>query len=151
MAGVVWKCFLGFALGFAPMAGIYVSIPLPISMGLGWFYAFFWGALGTYAILPFVHFLYHILLRFPYIQIWHERQMKSKWHHHIVQYGGVLILLGAPFIGFWTIGIIMKALAFDRVRYFLYPAISLVFYGLIIALLSSYGIHMLHPFFPQVF
>jgi len=138
-SSTAWKCFLGFILGFSPMAGIYVSIPVPISMGLGWFPAFFWGALGTYLILPFVHFLYHILLRFPSIKTWHDRQIASKWHAHIVKYGGVVILLAAPFIGFWTIGIIMKALAFDKIRYFVFPAISLIFYGVLIALVSAYG------------
>ena len=148
MAGsMAWKCFLGFALGFSPMAGIYISIPVPISLGLHWFIAFFWGTVGTYVILPFIHFMYHILLRFSYIKNWHDRQLESKRHDQIVRYGSTIILLAAPFIGFWTIGIIMKALAFDKVRFFLYPAISVIFYGLLIALGTYYGISFFYPSF----
>ena len=141
MNPTVWKCFLGFVLGFSPMAGIYVSIPIPMSMGLSWFPAFFWGTLGTYIILPIVHLFYHLLLKISYIRIWHDRQLASMWHRQIVKYGGLVVLLAAPFIGFWSIGIIMKALAFDKMRYFVYPAISVIFYGLIIAFLTYHGLN----------
>ncbi len=141
MNSTAWKCFLGFALGFSPMAGIYVSIPVPMSMGLSWFPAFFWGVLGTYIILPIVHFFYHLLLKISYIRIWHDRQLASMWHRQILKYGGIIVLLAAPFIGFWSIGIIMKALAFDKMRYFVYPAISVIFYGLVIAFLAYHGLN----------
>jgi len=140
--------YIGAALstwfvGFFPYFEIYIAIPAGFAAGLNWFDAFLWASLGNWMVIPFIDLFYQWLLRFNFMKKIIDRNQNEKWKKRIENHGVWFILFLTPLAGFWTIGVIAKALKYNRTKLWLYSAISVGVTGLIIALSIEFGISMI--------
>jgi hypothetical protein len=69
-----------------------------------------------------------------------EKSLNGKWENRIEKHGAWVILLLTPLAGVWTIGVIAKALKYNRTKLWIYSAISVGVTGLIIALTIELGV-----------
>ena len=135
--------FTTWFVGFFPYFEIYVAVPAGFAAGLNWFDAFFWASLGNWMVIPFIDLCYKLLQRFKFMRKLIEKSLTGKWEKRIEKHGVWFILLLTPLAGVWTIGVIAKALKYNRAKLWLYSAISIGVTGLIIAILIKMGISVI--------
>lgn len=136
----IGAAFSTWFVGFFPYFEIYIAVPAGFAAGLNWFDAFFWASLGNWMVIPFVDICYEWLMRFKFMKKITEKSLNGKWQDRIEKHGAWFILLLTPLAGVWTIGVIAKALKFNRAKLLIYSATSVGVTGLIIAILIINGI-----------
>ncbi|MBU9711611.1 small multi-drug export protein [Evansella tamaricis] len=128
--------------GFFPHFEIYLAVPVGLSVGLNWFDAFLWASLGNWMVIPLIDFFYDWLMKFKFMKKFSEKSLKGKWRTRLEKYGAFFIVVLTPVTGVWVIGIIAKALKFNRVQLWLYSGISVGVTGFVIAVLANMGIQL---------
>jgi hypothetical protein len=136
----IGAAFSTWFVGFFPYFEIYIAVPAGFAAGLNWFDAFFWASLGNWMVIPFVDICYEWLMKFKFMKKITEKSLNGKWENRIEKHGAWVILLLTPLAGVWTIGVIAKALKFNRAKLWIYSATSVGITGLIIAILIINGI-----------
>lgn len=140
MVGYLKASFLVWLIGFLPTLGIYIAIPVGFLVKLDPFSIAFWSIIGTYLPIPLIILFFDWFYGFPKIKklIW---KMYSKRFTRVVnKYGVWLILLVAPIIGAWTVGITSRLLLIDSKKLAFYSFISMIIYGIVLTVLIKFGI-----------
>lgn len=132
--------FTTWFTGFFPYFEIYVAIPVGFAAGLNWFDAFLWASFGNWMAVPFIDLCYNLLQKFAFMRKFIDKSLSGKWQKRIEQHGAWFILFFTPWAGVWTVGIIAKAIKYNRAKLWLYTAISIGVTGFIIALVIEIGL-----------
>ena len=124
----IGAAFSTWFIGFFPYFEIYIAIPAGFAAGRNWM------------VIPFVDICYEWLMKFNFMKKIMEKSLNGKWENRIEKHGAWVILLLTPLAGVWTIGVIAKALKFNRAKLWIYSATSVGITGLIITILIINGI-----------
>lgn len=126
-------------MGFFPMLEIYLAIPAAVVMGLDPVSAVIWGGLGNFFPIPFIAFFHHLLLKIKPVKRWLDKLSDSKYKEKIEKHGALFVLLLTPLMGSWVVGVIANGLGMKKAKLFISSAVSILIYGIVIAVLSHFG------------
>lgn len=132
--------FIVWLIGFLPLLGIYIAIPIGFFLGLDPYTIAFFAILGTYFPIPLIIMLFDYLYSFSRIKkiIW--RFYSRRFVKVINKHGMWLLLLVAPLIGAWTVGITGRLLRISPQKLALYSLLGMILYGVVLTLLIHFGI-----------
>ncbi|NJP36187.1 small multi-drug export protein [Alkalicoccus luteus] len=140
MFDYIWLAFTAWFMGFFPLFEIYIAVPAAMAMGLDMYSALFWSWLGNFLVIPFIAYFYDWLTRFPKINRYFTRLASSRSARRMNKGGFTMVLLATPVIGAWAVGVAGKVIGMDRGRLFTSSAVSIAIFGLILAVLTRFGI-----------
>ncbi|MFD2673213.1 small multi-drug export protein [Marinicrinis sediminis] len=129
-------------IGFFPMFEIYLAIPSTMVMGLDPVSAVVWSCIGNFTPIPLIAYFYDFLCRFPRIGKWLNKMANHKYQPQVEKRGAIAIMLFTPLIGSWAVAVLGKAVGMSRSTLLIFSAISIVGYGIIIAVLTVLGVDL---------
>ncbi|WP_027963621.1 small multi-drug export protein [Halalkalibacillus halophilus] len=136
----IYLTAIAWFLGFFPLTEIYIAIPTSMIMGLDSVSAVIWASIGNFLPIPLIVYFYDSLMKWEPLGVWMRKLSNNRYREKIEQNGFIMILLLTPIIGGWAVGVIGRAIGLTKYKLFLSSAVSIFFYGIIIAFLTSYGI-----------
>lgn len=140
MWNYIWLAASAWFMGFFPMLEIYVAIPAAVLMGLDPVSSVLWAGLGNFSPIPFIAFFHSLLLKVKRIKKWLDKLSNTKYKNRIETHGALVVLLLTPLIGSWAVGVIANGLGMNKTKLFISSGVSILIYGIIIAILSYYGV-----------
>jgi len=129
-----------FTVGFFPMAEIYVAVPTGMALGLDPVSAVAWAALGNYAPVLLIHWLYDLLLAVPRVGGWLGGLASEKVRARVEAGGAWFYLVMTPVIGTWALAVTVKVLRVPGRRFLLPSLVSVTASGALVAILIAVGI-----------
>lgn len=140
MFDYIWLAVTAWFMGFFPLFEIYLAVPTTMGLGLDIVSAVFWSWLGNFIVIPFIFYFYEWLTKFHKINKYFTKLENSKTSKKLRKGGFIVVLIGTPVFGSWTIGVAGRIIGMHRKRLFLSSAISIAVYGFLIAILTQLGI-----------
>jgi uncharacterized membrane protein len=137
LSGTAWF------MGFFPMLEIYLAIPSVMAMGLDPVSAVLWASFGNFIPVPLLVFFSEQLARIGWIGRRLEKMANSRFSQWIQRWGYYAIVLFTPIISSWVVGMLGSTLGLNKSRLFTAAAVSILLYGILIALLTGLGIDLL--------
>ena len=148
-------------LSMAPISELRGGIPLAIASGTSPIIAFLIGTLANIAIIPLVYFFLStiniLLLKIPlYSRFFNNsvERSRKRIHKSIEKYGylglAVFVAIPLPFTGAYTGTLGAWALGMDKRKAFASIALGVIVAGIIVTLVSYYGINLLTIFIKKL-
>ncbi|GIO25287.1 small multi-drug export protein [Oceanobacillus sp. J11TS1] len=131
-------------IGFFPFFEIYIAIPAAMVLGLDPVSSVLWAVLGNFLPIPLIAFFYDFLAKFERINRYLSKLANSKYKAKIEKHGPIFVIFLTPLIGSWAVGVIGYAIGMKKFQLFISSAISILIYGIIIAILTHLGIDFLN-------
>ncbi|WP_040984181.1 small multi-drug export protein [Oceanobacillus jeddahense] len=137
--------YLGLAatawfIGFFPMFEIYIAIPATMVMGLDAVSSIIWSSFGNFFPVPLIAFFYQLLAKSKRIKKWLDKLANSKYKYRIEKQGPLVVVLLTPMIGSWAVAVIANGIGMSKIRLFVSAGASILIYGIVIAVLTHYGV-----------
>lgn len=137
-------CFIVWLIGFMPMLGIYIAIPVGLFMELDPFSTMACAVFGTYLPIPLIVILFERLNRFEKIKRFLLRFYSSKFTARINKYGMWFLVLVSPVIGAWTVSITGVLLRMDSKKLLFYTLMGMILYAVVITVLIHFGLYIFY-------
>ncbi|MFD1066552.1 MULTISPECIES: small multi-drug export protein [Oceanobacillus] len=127
-------------IGFFPMTEIYIAVPVTMAMGLDTVSSIVWSSIGNFLPVPLIAFFYSLLAKSKRIKKWMDKLAESKYKKRIEKQGPLVVLLITPIVGSWAMAVIANGVGMNKINLFLSAGGSILLYGIILAVLTHYGI-----------
>jgi len=133
-------CFIVWFIGFLPMLGIYIAIPVGFFLNLDPFSTMVCAVVGTYLPIPLIILLFDQLNRFEPIRKFLMRFYSQRFTQMANQHGMWFMLFVSPLIGAWTVSITGRLLHINPRRLALYTLLGMIIYGVLLTFLIRFGL-----------
>jgi hypothetical protein len=145
MIEYVLKAASVFLLGFAPMIEIPVPVTTGLVTGMDMASVVAWSVAGNFAPILLLHLLYNQLLKLPRFAAWTGRVTPARIRDRVEAGGFWFYLIMTPFFGTWTMGAAVNLLRIHPSRFLLPTFLSVLGYGLLVALFIAAGVELSLP------
>lgn len=133
-------CFIVWFIGFAPLLGIYLAIPVGFLLKLDPFSIALFSIIGTYLPIPLIIILFDRLNSIPFFRKLIMRFYSPKITNILNRHGMFFIMLTVPFLGAWTVSIGGRLLHLDARRLAVYTLLGMCLFGIVLTLLIQFGL-----------
>lgn len=142
MLTYLYNCFIVWGIGFLPMLGIYVAVPVGFLLELDPVSIAFFAIIGTYLPIPLIILLFDKLNSYPQIRKYLLRFYSKKFKRMLNKHGSLFMVFISPLIGAWTVSITGRLLHINVKKLLLTTLIGMVLYGVVLTALISYGLYV---------
>ena len=139
MVEYLTKLWAVFLIAFAPLTEIYIAVPTGVAMHLDVVSVVIVSVVGNFAPVLLIHFCYDQLMRIRWLARWLHCMASPKIKTRLESAGFWFYLVMTPILGTWAIGATVKVLQMSPRRFLLPVFLSVVFYGVLLAVLSKLG------------
>jgi uncharacterized membrane protein len=133
-------CFLVWLIGFVPMLGIYIAIPVGFFLKLDPFAIALCAIFGTYLPIPLIILFFDWLNRFPRIRKFLMKFYSARFTNMVNKHGMLFILFTSPLIGAWTVSITGRLLHINARKLAIYTFLGMVLFGVVLTILIQFGL-----------
>lgn len=88
-------------------------------------------------------FFYQLLAKSERIKKWLDKLANSKYKYRIEKQGPLVVVLLTPIIGSWAVAVIANGIGMNKLKLFISAGASILIYGIIIAVLTYYGVEFI--------
>ncbi|GAA0459820.1 small multi-drug export protein [Alkalibacillus silvisoli] len=141
MLEYIWLSFSAWFMGFFPLFEIYLAIPGAMAMGLDMGSAVVWASLGNFLAIPIIVFFYDQLSKVKRINKYFDKLSHSRFSHNIRKGSFMFVLIATPIVGAWAVAVLGKLFGMERGKLFFSSAISITLYGVLLGVLTEFGIN----------
>jgi len=133
-------CFIVWFIGFLPLLGIYIAIPVGFFLKLDPLSIMICSITGTYLPIPIIIFLFDWLNRFEKIKKILMKFYSDRFTNMVNNHGMFFIFLTSPLIGAWTVSITGRLLHINPRRLAISTLLGMILYGVVLTLLIKFGL-----------
>jgi uncharacterized membrane protein len=133
-------CFIVWLIGFLPMLGIYIAIPVGFFLKLDPLSTAVCAVFGTYLPIPIIILLFDWLNSFDHIRKILRRFYSERFVNMANNHGVWFILLVSPLIGAWTVSITGRLLHINARKLAIYTLLGMILYGILLTILIKFGL-----------
>jgi uncharacterized membrane protein len=138
-------CFIVWLVGFVPMLGIYIAIPVGFFLKLDPLSIALCAIFGTYLPIPLIILFFDWLNSFPRVRMFLMKFYSERFTNMVNNHGMLFILFVSPLIGAWTVSITGRLLHINARRLAIYTFLGMVLYGVLLTALIFFGICFIDP------
>ncbi len=138
------ECFIVWFIGFLPMLGIYIAIPVGFFLKLDPVSTMVCAIVGTYLPIPLIILLFDWLNSYPRIKKFLMRFYSERFTRMANSHGMWFMLLVSPLIGAWTVSITGRLLHIDPKKIATFTLLGMILYGVVLTFLISFGLCYFH-------
>ncbi len=139
MLDYLFKAVLAYCMGIVPYFEIYIAVPASIGTGLDPVSAVIWAGLGNFSAVPLIVVFHSQLCKVPKLGKWLKDLPEGHHKKSVDKYGNLFIFFTTPLMGIWVAAAAAKAVGFPKPRLYMFSALSILFYGIIMAVLTKMG------------
>lgn len=133
-------CFIVWFIGFLPLLGIYIAIPVGFFLKLDPLSIMICSVTGTYFPIPIIIFLFDWLNSFEKIKKFLMKFYSERFTNMANNHGMLFIFLTSPLIGAWTVSITGRLLHINPRRLALFTLLGMILYGVVLTLVIKFGL-----------
>ncbi len=129
-------------ISFSPVGEELIAIPAGVAMGLPVFIAAIVALAANFLPVPVIFFIFDQGARYPKIHGWLLKRRNEKVKRWMDKHGAIGLFILTPWAGVYAATITCEILGMRRSRISAAIAASLMFYAVILALVITFGTHV---------